>query len=491
MHQYDWTALILFFGIMVFIGFWSYKQVGDSGDFFVAGGKLPWWLSGISHHISGYSGAVFVAYAAIAYTHGFTIYVWWAFMISISIFVGAFFIAPKWSRLRSKTNIESPTEYLKERYNLPTQQLMAWSGVLLKLFDVGAKWAAIAILLNVFTGTPLIAGVLLAGGISLIYITVGGLWADVWTDLAQFVVQIVAGFVMFYIVVDMMGGFGSIFTLWDQLPESNSQLFNDPYTAGFALTFLVIFFFSYNGGTWNLATRYISSPSGSEARKAALLSGVLYLVWPLILFYPMWAAPILLPGLEDPSQSYALIAQELLPPGLVGLVLASMFANTMSMTSSDANTISAVITRDILPNLSEKFRNMKRKQSLFLARASTFVFTTLTLIVAIFADNFGGVIGLIISWFGALVGPVAIPMILGLLPAFRHCGSRAAIISIIGGLIGFVVANYVLDVSQSIEILTPIGVSLVLFISIGWLSRNRVVSDEVLELMEKLQSDSE
>ncbi len=491
MHQYDWTALILFFGIMVFIGFWSYKQVGDSGDFFVAGGKLPWWLSGISHHISGYSGAVFVAYAAIAYTHGFTIYVWWAFMISISIFVGAFFIAPKWSRLRSKTNIESPTEYLKERYNLPTQQLMAWSGVLLKLFDVGAKWAAIAILLNVFTGTPLIAGVLLAGGISLIYITVGGLWADVWTDLAQFVVQIVAGFVMFYIVVDMMGGLGSIFTLWDQLPESNSQLFNDPYTAGFALTFLVIFFFSYNGGTWNLATRYISSPSGSEARKAALLSGVLYLVWPLILFYPMWAAPILLPGLEDPSQSYALIAQELLPPGLVGLVLASMFANTMSMTSSDANTISAVITRDILPNLSEKFRNMKRKQSLFLARASTFVFTTLTLIVAIFADNFGGVIGLIISWFGALVGPVAIPMILGLLPAFRHCGSNAAIISILGGLTGFVIANYVLNVSQAIEILTPIGVSLVLFISIGWLSRKKIVPDEVSDLMEKLQSDSE
>lgn len=491
MHQYDWAALILFFAVMVFIGFWSYKKVGDSGDFFVAGGNLPWWLSGISHHISGYSGAVFVAYAAIAYTHGFTIYVWWAFMISISIFVGAFFIAPKWSRLRSKTNIESPTEYLKERYDLPTQQLMAWSGVLLKLFDVGAKWAAIAILLNVFTGTSLITGILLAGGISLVYITVGGLWADVWTDLAQFVVQIVAGFVMFFLVVDIMGGFGSIFTLWDQLPESNSQLFNDPYTAGFALTFLVIFFFSYNGGTWNLATRYISSPSGSDARKAALLSGVLYLVWPLILFYPMWAAPILLPDLEDPSQSYALITQELLPPGLVGLVLASMFANTMSMTSSDANTISAVITRDILPNLSKKFRELKQKQSLLLARTSTFVFTALTLVVAIFADNFGGVIGLIISWFGALVGPVAIPMILGLLPAFRHCGAKAAIISIIGGLTGFVVVNYLLDVSQAIEILTPIGVSLILFISIGWLSRNEIVSDEVSDLMEKLQSDSD
>ncbi len=490
MHQLDWTALFLFFLVMIIIGFWSYRQIGSSGDFFVAGGRLPWWLSGISHHISGYSGAVFVAYAAIAYTHGFTIYIWWAFTISISIFVGAFFIVPRWSRLRSRTNIESPTEYLKDRYNIPTQQLMAWSGVLLKLFDVGAKWAAIAILMNVFTGTSLIVGILLAGGISLIYITVGGLWADVWTDLAQFVVQIVAGFAMFFIVIDILGGFGSIFTLWDQLPDANRQLFNEPYTAGFAMAFLVIFFFSYNGGTWNLATRYISSPSGSDARKAALLSGVLYLVWPLILFFPMWAAPVLIPDIEDPTQSYALITQKLLPPGLVGLVLASMFANTMSMTSSDANTISAVITRDILPNLSKIFTNLKRKQSLLLARGSTFVFTALTLVVAINADSFGGVLGLIITWFGALIGPIAIPMILGLLPMFRHCDSKAAIISIVGGLLGFVVANYVLDVSQATQLVIPITVSLILFSSIGWLSRNKKVRPEVDTLLDKLHTDS-
>src|SRR5699024_5884151 len=283
---------------------------------------------------------------------------------------------------------------------------------------------------------------LLAGGISLIYITVGGLWADVWTDLAQFVVQIVAGLIMFVIVLNLLGGAGAIFTMWDQLPEGNGQLFNDPYTPGFALAFLFINLLSYNGGTWNLATRYISSPSGSEARKAALLSGALYLVWPLILFFPMWAAPIILPNLEDPTQSYALITQELLPPGLVGLVLASMFANTMSMTSSDANTISSVITRDILPNLSKKFRNLKPRQSLRLARISTFVFTALTLTVAIGGDSFGGVLGSILSWFAAVVGPISVPMISGLLPAFRHCVSQTAIISIIGGLFAFVVAKY-------------------------------------------------
>lgn len=490
MQQLDWAVLFLFFLIMVIIGTWSFRKVGNSGDFFVAGGKLPWWLSGISHHISGYSGAVFVAYAGLAYTHGFTIYVWWAFTIAITTFIGAYVIAPRWSRLRSKLNIESPTEYLKTRYNLPTQQLMAWSGALLKLFDVGAKWAAIAVLLNVFTGTSLIVGILLAGGISLIYITVGGLWADVWTDFAQFIVQIVAGFIMFFITIDILGGFGSIFTFWDQLPESNGQVFNEPYTPGFALAFLFINFLSYNGGTWNLATRYISSPSGSDARKAALLSGILFLVWPLILFFPMWAAPIILPDLADPTESYALLTQELLPPGLVGLVLASMFANTMSMTSSDANTISSVITRDILPNLSKRFRNLKQKQSLMLARLSTFVFTALTLVVAINADSFGGILGLIISWFAAIVGPISIPMILGLLPAFRHCNSKAAIVSILGGLSGFIVVKYILIAStQVVQIATPFVVSFILFLLIGWLSRNEEVPEEVDNLLDGLNID--
>jgi len=491
MKELDWIVIFLFFLVMVFIGFWSFREVDDSGDFFVAGGKLPWWLSGISHHISGYSGAVFVAYAGLAYTHGFAIYVWWAFTIAIGIFVGAILIAPRWTRLRSNFDIESPTEYLKTRYNLPTQQLMAWSGVLLKLFDVGAKWAAIAVLLKGFTGTPLIYGILLAGGISLIYITVGGLWADVWTDLAQFVVQIVAGLIMFVIVLNLLGGAGAILTMWDQLPEGNGQLFNDPYTPGFALAFLFINLLSYNGGTWNLATRYISSPSGSEARKAALLSGALYLVWPLILFFPMWAAPIILPNLEDPTQSYALITQELLPPGLVGLVLASMFANTMSMTSSDANTISSVITRDILPNLSKKFRNLKPRQSLRLARISTFVFTALTLIIAINADSFGGVLGLIISWFAAIVGPISVPMILGLLPAFRHCDSKTAIISIIGGLFAFVVAKYGIDTVQVVEIASPLFVSFVLYVLFGWLNRNNEVPGEVDNLLNKLELDKQ
>jgi len=489
MHFLDWLMIALFFLIMIIIGFSAYKRVSGSDDYFVAGGKLPWWLAGISHHLGGYSGAVFVAYAGLAYTHGFSIYVWWALTIVAAVILGAYTIAPRWARLRINYNVQSPTEYLSIRYNVPTQQLMAWCGVLLKLFDVGAKWAAIGILLNVFTGLPISYGILISGIVSLIYITVGGIWADVWTDMAQFIVQIIASLVMFFVVMNKLGGIGSVFTMWDQLPAANSQLFNEPYTAWYVFFYFFVVFLSYNGGTWNLATRYIASPSAKEAKKSAIFSGVLYLFIPLFIFIPMWAAPLIMPNLADPTQSYALMAQELLPAGLVGLVLAGLFAATMSMTSSDANTISAVITRDILPTMSEKYKNMTRKQSLTIARVTTFTFTFITLIIGIQADRFGGVLGLVISWFGALIGPISIPMLLGLFPIFKHSGSSAAITSILSGLVMFVITKYFVDWPLSLEIGSPVLVSGIIFITMGLLNRSKVLDPNVEILLKAVSSD--
>jgi solute:Na+ symporter, SSS family len=466
----DLIIIGLFFLLMLAIGIYSYFRNKNPEDYFVAGGKLPWWLSGISHHVSGYSGAVFVAYAALAYTHGITVYFWWAFTIGVTVLASARVFPVLWVRLRKQFQIQSPLEFLKVRYNLWTQQIMAWSGVLLKLFDIGAKWASIAILLNVFTGVSLSVGILISGGISLLYITFGGLWAVVMTDFAQFIVQLLAGIVMFIAVMDYLGGPASILTLWDQLPASNSQPFHEPYGLGFALAFLFINFLSYNGGQWNLATRYISSNSEQQASKAARLSGILYLIWPLILFFPMWAAPILLPDIADPSQSYGELTILLLPSGLVGLVIASLFANTMSMTSSDINTISAVITRDILPNISMKLK----PNSLATARIITFIFTTMTILIALQYEYFGGILGLIISWFGALVGPIAIPMLFGLIPAFRSCGPLAAISSIFAGLVAFVITKNVEIGSYALQVSLPLMVSFVVFVTIGFSSSKKV-----------------
>src|SRR5690606_15124760 len=291
-----------------------------------------------------------------------------------------------------------------------------------------------------------------------IYITIGGLWAVILTDFAQFLVQLVGGVIMFAMVLNRFDGWDSIFGIWEELPAENSQLFNDPYSVGFAMVFLFITFLSYNGGSWSLATRYISSNTEKEASKAAYLSGVLYLIWPLILFFPMWAAPLILPGIEDPSESYGLLIQQLLPNGLIGLVIASLFANTMSMTSSDVNTISAVITRDILPVMSDTLRS--KRNSLFTARITTFIFTLLTIVVAFQYEYFGGVLGLIVTWFGALLGPIAVPLLFGLVPIFRSCGPVAAISSILAGLITFSITKIIPMDSMALEVGLPVIVSI-------------------------------
>src|SRR6476646_7512093 len=67
MNGLDWAVLIGYFGVMVAIGLWSHKRVDNVSDFFTAGGKMPWWLSGISHHMLGDSSVLFTGYAGIAY----------------------------------------------------------------------------------------------------------------------------------------------------------------------------------------------------------------------------------------------------------------------------------------------------------------------------------------------------------------------------------------------------------------------------------------
>jgi SSS family solute:Na+ symporter len=478
---------------MLFVGVWARTKIKVASDFFTAGGTMPWWLSGISHHMSGYSSAVFVGYAAIAYSSGFNIYIWWACSISLALLIGSGIFPPRWSRLRQRLGIISPLEYLLIRYDLPTQQLLAWSGALLKIFDVGAKWTAAAILLRVFADVPLVWGVLLTGGVTVIYSVVGGLWADALTDLSQFIIQLIAGCVMLVAVLGRLGGVSALWTIWHRLPPEHSSPFAGQYTLAFALVYLLVNTLSYNGGTWSLAQRFIATPTGGDARKAALLSSSLYLVWPLVLFFPMWAAPLLLPHLSDPSQSYALLVGKLLPHGLVGLVLAGLFAHTMAMTSSDANATSAVVVRDILPALRGHGSQLSDKRQLLTGRICTFVFLALSMLIALTADHFGGVIGLLILWYGALVGPIAIPMLLGMLRGFRRSGPAAAICSWAGGAIAFGLIKFVFaekiaqmhgDLTTTFIVGGPILSSLAIYIGISliWPSTD-VRSNALLELI--------
>ncbi|MFJ4849517.1 MULTISPECIES: sodium:solute symporter family protein [unclassified Streptomyces] len=472
MNSLDWAVLVAYFGVMVGIGLWSHKRVDTVGDFFTAGGRMPWWLSGISHHMSGYSAVMFTGYAGIAYTYGVTSYVTWSFPIAIGIAIGANLFAPRLNRLRSRLHVASPLEYLKNRYNVPTQQALAVSGVLLKIVDVGAKWAAIATLLSVFTGVSLNQGILITGAVTAVYCTVGGLWADALTELGQFIIQLLAGLAMLVAVLGKIGGISGLWTVWDKLPDNHTAPTAGPYTVTFLLAYLFIKTFEYNGGMWNQAQRYMATANAREATRSARLSALLWFVWPLVLFFPMWVAPLLVQAQKpDASDSYALLTEQLLPHGLLGLVVVGFFSHTMAMCSSDANAIAAVFTRDIAPVVSKAARSWNERAGLVAARVTTVAFLALSMAVATQVNSpaFKDIITVVIKWVAGLMGPIAIPFMLGLLRSFRRSGPTAALVSWAAGLFAFWLTNYGLDgVQLQIQIVTPLAVSLVLYVLIGY-----------------------
>jgi len=99
-------------------------------------------------------------------------------------------------------------------------------------------------------------------------------------------------------------------------------------------------------------------------------------------------------------------------------------------------------------------------------------------------------LGLIISWFGALVGPVSVPMLLGLLPAFRHADARAAISSIIAGFVAFALTTAVLNAPLDVRVIAPIGTSFLVFSALAWVNRRHPVPTAVDDLVRALSSDT-
>ncbi|MFJ1617487.1 sodium:solute symporter family protein [Streptomyces sp. NPDC088251] len=498
MNSLDWVVLIGYFGVMIAIGLWSHKRVDNVSDFFTAGGKMPWWLSGISHHMSGYSAVMFTGYAGIAYQYGVTSFVTWSLPIAIGIGIGAQLFAPRLNRLRSRLHVASPLEYLKNRYNIQTQQALAWSGLLLKIVDVGAKWAAIATLLSVFTGISITQGIFITGCITAVYCTVGGLWADALTELGQFVIQLFAGVAMLVTAMAKLDGFSTLWTVWDKLPEGHTDPTAGPYTVTFLLAYLFIKTFEYNGGMWNQAQRYMATESAAAAKRSARLSAVLWLVWPTVLFFPMWCAPLLVHAEKpDASDSYALMTEQLLPHGLLGLVVVGFFSHTMAMCSSDANAISAVFTRDIAPVFSKAARDWSSRAGLLAARLSTLGFLGLSMALAtqINSPTFKDIISVVIKWVAGLMGPIAIPFMLGLLRRFHRSGPTAALTSWAAGLLAFYFTNYNLDgsvktdVALQYQVALPLAISLVLYIVIGFIKPEDTPERDAV--IEKINTDGD
>ena len=408
--------VLLFYVIGVFaIGVLFSQRTKSTSDMFSASGQAPWWASGLSGFMTMFSAGTFVVWGGIAYKLGLV-----AIMINLCYGVAAmlvgYFVVSKWNKL----GIATPAEFVELRFNRSVLHFYTWSMLIFRILGVGVALYSLAILMVALIplaeGNPLrdpatgnlsvtwaIVGF---GGIVVVYTMLGGLWAVLMTDVLQFVVLNLSVLFMVPLILIKVGGFEG---LTQSLPDG----FMDPVAGDYSWFFLagwVAIHFFMIGAEWAFVQRHICVASPREARKATYLFGILYLVSPFIWLLPPLAYRAI--NMEaNPEQAYILSCQEILPAGMIGLMLAAMFSATASMVSSQLNVFAGVLTE----NVYRKFNpSTSDSAAVNAGRFFSLILGLLLIAVAVGVPYLGGAEKIIIAITSLIVTPLLAPTIWGL-----------------------------------------------------------------------------
>ena len=401
MHLLDYIS-ITFFAIGILITGLLFSRSGKSmKNFFTAGGAVPWTMGGLSLFMGFFSAGTFVVWGSIAYSAGWVaVTIQWT--MCIAGFLVGLFLAPRWR----KTGVLTAAEYITQRFGVTTQKTYTLLFLFVSLFTTGSFLYPVGKILEVSTGLPLSTCILLIGGISILYVTVGGLRAVVVTDVLQFIILFAAILIVIPLAFDKVGGVDGFI---NSVPEQFFHLTNSEYTWGFIIAF-GLYNAVFLGGNWAYVQRYTTVKDESSARKVGYLFGGLYSVSPILWMLPAMIYFVVNPnlnGLNDEG-AYLLMCKEVLPQGILGLMLGGMVFATASSLNATLNISAGVFTNDIFKRL---FPHSDDGLLVRVARISTICFGIMAIVVALLIPLMGGVVNVVIS-VGALTGvPLYLPII--------------------------------------------------------------------------------
>lgn len=170
-------------------------------SFFAAGGAVPWQMSGLSLFMGFFSAGTFVVWGSIAYSLGWvSITIQWT--MAIAGFIVGLLIAPRWH----ETGVLTAAEYITKRFDIETQKVYTYLFLFISLFTTGSFLYPVAKIIEVSTGLPLNASILLIGGFCILYVSVGGLWAVMSTDVLQFVILTAVVIIVVPLAINHVGG---------------------------------------------------------------------------------------------------------------------------------------------------------------------------------------------------------------------------------------------------------------------------------------------
>ncbi|QDV50904.1 sodium:solute symporter [Gimesia fumaroli] len=443
----DLAAIVVYLTLMAGMGVWFSRRNQSTEHYFLGDRNFPGWAIGLSMLGTSISSVTFLAFPAAAYALD-----WRQLISNLTLPLVAVLAIIVFIPFFRRGNTTSAFEYLGDRFGTVPRLYGTLSFILLQLIRLGKVLFLVSIPVSLLTGWD-IRLVIIGVGIFISFYTIaGGIEAVIWTDVIQTIVLWLGGILCFTIIMlQLPGGLGQVFEVGSAQGKFNVGSFDFNLTERTFWTVAllgIINWLTIYSSDQNVVQRFIAARSLREARKATTLYSILAVfTWSfffligtcVFVFYQIHPDPAVKDLQADEIFPWFILTQ--VPAGLAGLVISGVMAAAMSSLDSSINSISTVMTVDLLkpwlaPGRDDRFY-------LRMARAIAILASALMIAGAIFFSSIEKESMNDLSWIIASVfgGCLLGLFMLGFFT--RRIDNTAAII----GLAGAIVVNLYLGLS--------------------------------------------
>ena len=417
---YEYLVIAGYFLLIIGIGF-TFKQMANksTSDYFRGGGRMLWWMVGSTAFMMQFSAWTFTGAAGKAFNDGFAVCL--VFIANaFSYFCGWAYFAQRFRQ----TRVDTPTEAIKGRFGPENERFFSWALIIFTLINAGIWLNALGVFASAVFNADLTITIVITG-LTVVFVSVlSGAWGVVASDFMQTLVVAVISVACAIVALIKVGGPVELVT---NFPSGFIMGPNMNY--GLLLVGTFVFFLAKQLTTiMNLhdSFRFLTAKDSINAKKAALLATCLMGVGSIIWFIPPWASAILYPdaasaypelGSKASDAIYLVFTRNTMPTGTVGLLLAGLFAASMSSMDSALNKNTGIMVRSVYqPYLAKRGREMDDKKLLRLSMLLSFISGILVIGMALFFKSLKelSLFDLMMSLSSMIQVPLLIPLILGL-----------------------------------------------------------------------------
>jgi SSS family transporter len=421
----EYLVIVGYLVLIVAVGVVFRKFSSNTKDYFIGGAKGSWWLVGSSAFMSAFSAWTFTGAAGVAFESGFSVMI--IFLgNAFGFFLNFLFLGPWLRQMRVTTFPEA----IAGRFGETTRNFYALFEVPIRILYSAMALYGLGIFCSAVFGYDIYHVIMVCGVVVLFYSATGGRWAVMATDFLQGLILVPLTLIIAWLCIGQLGGIDAMFTqidaqgLSDEFQMINStEAFAGAYTWGWASAMVTKGFLVFN--SMYAGPRYFSVKDGQEARKAAILAAVLFLVGGLVWFLPPITAKLLYAeqvtglAISKPAEAaYAIASINVLPVGLIGLVVVAILTATMSSMDTGLNTNVAIMVKDIYPKLVRRFKWTEQPEAVLLGygRILTWIMGVLVIVLALqLARQEGkGIFEIMLDIGALLMSPIQIPLMWGL-----------------------------------------------------------------------------